>query len=138
MCNQPIENNKQLDDVRQSVAWGFLSFNSSDILEDNALELAQLLGVSLDDARERIAAVLAYYHEHRTDYPDGLDRTTAGLIVHLTQPWRIPHMTIRIDKVLAYGVQQGHKLLDYGGGGERFHHFQQGGLCGDLFRLVHQ
>ncbi len=107
---QPLEN---------SLAWRYLSFRTLDVLEDNALELSELANLPVAQARTLIQNVLDYYHYRRTGYPADLDRCLFHLILHLTQPFRIPVMTSRIDSVLDQlkGILPGATLLDYGGGG---------------------
>ncbi|MDJ0677013.1 MAG: methyltransferase domain-containing protein [Calothrix sp. MO_167.B42] len=109
--------------VLETFAWQLLSYKEPDILIDNALELSEIVNISIDEANQMILSVLNNYHFKKSDYPTGFDRNIFSLIVHLTQPFRIPLMTTRMDWVidqlnnypdLKYPLES---VLDYGGGG---------------------
>lgn len=109
------------ENISQSFSWMLLSFKGQDdILEDNAQELANILGISSNESRQMIDSVLSHYHFHQSiDSPD-LDRDIYSFIVHLTGPYRGPIATTRMDWVInqlnSYDDQL-QTVLDYGGGG---------------------
>ena len=94
-------------------------YRGHDPLDDAVAEFAELTGVAGEEGVATVERVLAWYHEGHSDYPAGLDRTLADLAIHLTQPYRIPVMTTRVNRLLESLAQtEGlETLLDYGGGG---------------------
>jgi SAM-dependent methyltransferase len=107
--------------LSNSLSWQLLKYSSDDPVEDAAFELAGILGVELDVAKEMVEGVLNSYHRKNIPTPKYINYYLYSFIVHLTQSYRIPGMTSRFDwflKILDIErlgfIKNG---LDYGGGG---------------------
>ena len=104
---------------RVGVAHALTRYQVDDALEDSFLELAAVLDFPLADVRTLVDRTLEWYHYKRNDYPEGVDRALSDLVIHVTQPFRIPFMTERMNWVVRElaSVPRATTLLDYGGGG---------------------
>ncbi len=107
-----------MNNVLESRSWGLSKFKHQDLKGDFAQEAAALLGASVDDASEWVAQVLRWYHEGQGVSPS-LSREVVSILIHITQPYRIPVMTVRMDHALEVLDQRKgiRTVLDYGGGG---------------------
>lgn len=110
--------NEARESLKDTEAWRLLALKEAEPLADNAAELSVLTGVSLDDAKATISSVLAHGTETGDDYYAGLEKTVHFLIWRLTQPYRYPNMTTRLDLALELlrGDSAIRSVLDYGGG----------------------
>jgi len=109
-----------MHELQQSESWKLLAYsNSDDILFDVALELKDIQDVSIDESITTVKKVIESYHLKHQESCADLDRVTYELVIHLTQPYRIPFMTSRMDAVLPLlrGCDSKSAILDYGGGG---------------------
>ncbi len=108
--------------VEASAAYQLLRYDPAGaaMLDDMVREVADVLEVSASQAQQLVREVLDYYHYHTTRrVPSRLSREQFQLIVHVTQPLRIPEMTTRLDPLIVQlQTRQTYRtLLDYGGGG---------------------
>lgn len=107
-----------LIDVSETLSWGLLKYSVQNVMEDNCLELAAVRSISDKDSGHLIQQVLRWYHEGQGSCP-AISPELFSIIVHITQSYRIPVMTVRMD--LALDVLRGRgnikTVLDYGGGG---------------------
>jgi len=110
-----------MENITNYSANSLLNFkqNSNSNMEDIILEISEVLQMDYESAKILTTDVLNYYHFGNTKYPQYLERVLFHLIVHITQPYRIPVMTSRMDSVLnELKLISGLKsVLDYGGGG---------------------
>src|SRR5262245_34526089 len=93
--------------------------HSPDVLTDCITEISALFEINLEEAARLVHKVLDYYHFKRTEYPIELPYEVFHIVAHVTQPFRIPEMTDRLDPILE-GLRPHNDLqtvLDYGGGG---------------------
>ena len=93
--------------------------DSDDILSDCMHEVSDLLEIELPKAQEIVDEILGYYYFRNRKLPDHVPDEIFRLIVHVTQPFRIPGMTERMDTLLAKleELSSPRNILDYGGGG---------------------
>lgn len=100
-------------------AFEILKFRHDDRLEDHVFELADLLELPINKARDIVSATLRHYHLHQGSYPTEVPQIVYKLTVHITQPTRIPEMTERMDWVIQQLLKDVNltTVLDYGGGG---------------------
>lgn len=103
---------------KASEPWKLLQYQEDEFLLDHEVELAGILGTPLEESRENIASVLKWYHYHQSTQPPG-NRTIQSFVIHLTQSFRIPSMTVRLGAALEVLRDHGsiENVLDYGGGG---------------------
>lgn len=96
------------------------SEKSVDVLKDTILETADVLGISNNDADKLVKDVLDYYYyRKKTKLSSSMAHSIFQIIVHITQPFRIPAMTLRMDKFIEElsKFTDLKTVLDYGGGG---------------------
>lgn len=93
--------------------------NIDDETDDYAAEISAVLDVPIEEAHTLITTVLGTYHEGDGSIPVGLPRHVVRAVIHITQPYRIPHMTDRMDQLIASlrADPPAKTVLDYGGGG---------------------
>jgi SAM-dependent methyltransferase len=102
------------------IAYDLLRFqpNSPNVLSDCIAEIAALLNTDEARARDLVQRVLDHYHFQIAPMPTDIGSSLFGMIVHVTQPFRLPSMTERMDPLLERLPPSGlSTLLDYGGGG---------------------
>jgi len=93
-----------------------IRYERDDLRDDVVAETAAVLGLEYADAVDCVERVLGLYPR---GYPQGMPRPIAQMVVHISQPIRIPQMTSRMDGVLALLEKRTDlaTVLDYGGGG---------------------
>ena len=92
---------------------------STSVLDDNIREISAILEIDLHSAELLVRKVLAYYHFQITPMPVDVPTEILELVVHVTQPFRLPHMTERMEDIVERlgSFSELHDVLDYGGGG---------------------
>jgi SAM-dependent methyltransferase len=104
--------------VANSKSWQHLKYKTNDVLQDSHRELSGILKIPEHEAQSLVNAVLDSYHFKKTARPK-MNRDVFSLVVHLTQPYRIPSMLTRMDYALDILSNEPNigSVLDYGGGG---------------------
>ena len=102
-----------------STANQLLQYKTPDMENDFALELRDITDYPIDQCREMVSIVLESYRIGRTAPPEEVPRSLFLIIIGITQPLRIPLMTLRMDPVLKIlnETRNLRSCLDYGGGG---------------------
>lgn len=118
MPTEILESDRKHEPLRVCDAWSLLRFRDDDRFSDAVEEVSAITGGSSEESRKLVRAVLDWYHDKVAAYPEGVDRTLADLVIHVSQPYRIPIMTERMDLILDRLKDRAPAtLLDYGGGG---------------------
>lgn len=110
------------DGLLSSLAYNLVRYNAKEQnpLDDAVEEIAQVLNVELRYAKELTEKVMDWYHyKISKKYPSDITPDVMRVIVHITQSFRLPEMTTRMDEVIKGRDDWGllRTVLDYGGGG---------------------